>query len=602
MRKLISLIVLIACGATGSALASNVTSIALSYQDGATMATINVDGPIRFTHEAVEAKEGKPFRVVVDILSSTHHLSAREYLSLPTCAVKGVRTSQYSVKPEAVVRLVFDLNKETVYRADSDTKAIHLYFMDKGVSKFADWSSAGAVTPLKNEPKAAERAETVVSSKTTVPVKSTEALNKSIENDRLASLDGKASPTAKPAVPDKVEPVKPEATKPEPAKVEVKTVPAVKPQPTSPDTKSTGVTKVESKAVEPQRPPSVIQAEPVKPAKKSATYASDEDIPQSLQGGLFSSMKPATAPKTQVTPPVPVAPVTVAQKPVEPAAQKPADKTVAVKATPTASAPTAVSSEKAVPASVPSPEVASKPAQTAETKVPANAAKPTVVSAPAPAESGAPDRKEPAKEPLVTTPASRAVSQFVAQPTGGRPGEAAASKDSLEPKDVDSEPALQKGELPVDLTGEVDPSKMVDADNEASADTKSTARFRRSPTGPTKLKGTLVAEFPGRLVIKYKSDALRDPFETLINDARTYNDIMQKRIPDVEGLRLVGILEGGDGENRALFEDKDDYGYILSSGDKVQKGYVLRVESDRVYFQIFEYGWSRTVALNIEEE
>ena len=77
---------------------------------------------------------------------------------------------------------------------------------------------------------------------------------------------------------------------------------------------------------------------------------------------------------------------------------------------------------------------------------------------------------------------------------------------------------------------------------------------------------------------------------------------VEKRVPNVEGLKLVGIIESAGGENRALFEDKDSYGYILKAGDKVQKGYVLRVDSDRVYFQIFEYGWSRTVALNIEED
>ena len=40
---------------------------------------------------------------------------------------------------------------------------------------------------------------------------------------------------------------------------------------------------------------------------------------------------------------------------------------------------------------------------------------------------------------------------------------------------------------------------------------KPTSRFRRSPTRPTKIKGTLVAEFPKRLVIKYKARG-RDPF------------------------------------------------------------------------------------------
>jgi len=129
---------------------------------------------------------------------------------------------------------------------------------------------------------------------------------------------------------------------------------------------------------------------------------------------------------------------------------------------------------------------------------------------------------------------------------------------------------------------------------------KSTARFRRSPTRPTKIKGTLVAEFPKRLVIKYRARGYRDPFETLINDAKTYNNPIERRIPNVEGLKLVGVLESKTGGNRALLEDADGYGYILKEGDKVQKGYVLRIEPDRVYFQIFEYGWSRTVALNMD--
>ncbi|MDD5425903.1 MAG: hypothetical protein PHN52_05415, partial [candidate division Zixibacteria bacterium] len=108
------------------------------------------------------------------------------------------------------------------------------------------------------------------------------------------------------------------------------------------------------------------------------------------------------------------------------------------------------------------------------------------------------------------------------------------------------------------------------------------------------------AEFPQRLVVKYKANAYRDPFETLINESRTYDSPIQQRLANVEGLKLVGVIESGAG-NRALFEDNEGYSYILQSGDKVKKGYVLRVENDRVYFQIFEYGWSRTVALEIEE-
>ncbi|MEA1979462.1 MAG: hypothetical protein U9N54_00610, partial [candidate division Zixibacteria bacterium] len=128
-----------------------------------------------------------------------------------------------------------------------------------------------------------------------------------------------------------------------------------------------------------------------------------------------------------------------------------------------------------------------------------------------------------------------------------------------------------------------------------------TSRFRRSAAENRKIKGTMVAEFPRRLVIKYKTRLNRDPFETLINETKVNNSLIQKKLPNVEGLKLVGIIDSETEKNRALFEDADGFGYILKSGDKVKKGYVLRVENDKVYFQIFEYGWSRTVALNLEE-
>jgi hypothetical protein len=133
----------------------------------------------------------------------------------------------------------------------------------------------------------------------------------------------------------------------------------------------------------------------------------------------------------------------------------------------------------------------------------------------------------------------------------------------------------------------------------AAPERTATSRFRRSAAS-NKIKGTLVAEFPKRLVVKYQSSQYRDPFKTLIDAARVQNVPVEQRIANVEGLKLVGIIESDGGSNRALFEDKEGYGYMLKSGDKVRNGYVLRVEIDRVYFQIFEYGWSRTVALKMD--
>ena len=102
MRQVLSIIVLLAFLGAAPVLASRVTDVELSYQEGNTVATIYVDGPIRFTHEAVEAKEGKPFRVLVDVLSATHHLGIKDFSDLPRCIVGSIRTSQYSVEPEKV--------------------------------------------------------------------------------------------------------------------------------------------------------------------------------------------------------------------------------------------------------------------------------------------------------------------------------------------------------------------------------------------------------------------------------------------------------------------------------------------------------------------
>jgi hypothetical protein len=168
-----------------------------------------------------------------------------------------------------------------------------------------------------------------------------------------------------------------------------------------------------------------------------------------------------------------------------------------------------------------------------------------------------------------------------------------AATEAVKPQT--SEPVVKAPEKPV----------LADASDDADAagistPARQTARFRRTATASARMKSSLVAEFPQRLVIKYENMGYRDPFATLIDDTRTYDTPIEKRLANVEGLRLVGILENSTGDNRALFQDKRNFSYMLKAGDKVEKGYVLRVESDKVYFQVFEYGWSRTVALTFD--
>jgi len=123
--------------------------------------------------------------------------------------------------------------------------------------------------------------------------------------------------------------------------------------------------------------------------------------------------------------------------------------------------------------------------------------------------------------------------------------------------------------------------------------------YRVNPDGPTKTTGTLAGRFPKRKVIKYQSWGTRDPFTALID--KSLAGYEPGAPPNVETLRLVGVLKSNDGSS-ALLEDLEGYGYILKDGDKVQNGYVVQIGTDKIIFQIQEYGWSRTIALKLESD
>jgi len=475
MRKMIYILIFVLLGMS-QVFAARVTNVELSYLENNTVAKIYVDGKIRFVHQTEDAKDGKPYRVIVDILAATHNLGQKNFTALPNCLVQSVRSSQYSVKPEQIVRVVFDLKETVVYRVDADNSVITVYFQDNKTKSFAPWSTVKYLSALekKQEKKANKAVPTVA--QTEPPA-----------DKPTAKVTVKKATAPKPTVAQKTE--KKEPSKPTVAKTE-------KPSPVGKD-------KVEAQ-------PTVAMKEQTPPPKKVTKLAQTEPTKKAEPG--------KTTPVKKVENPTP-------PKESKPTVEKKTPQYTTV-------------------------------VKTRESKLNNNSAPSSSV------------KKESKSEPSQTklSPAKPAPVKKVKE---------AADKE-------DSKPAA---------TPKVDSKE---------SKSKSTSRFRRSPTRPTKIKGTLVAEFPKRLVVKYKARSYRDPFETLINESRTYDSPIEQRLANVEGLKLVGIIESGSG-NRALFEDNEGYSYILKSGDKVKKGYVLRVENDRVYFQIFEYGWSRTVALKIEE-
>jgi hypothetical protein len=105
--------------------------------------------------------------------------------------------------------------------------------------------------------------------------------------------------------------------------------------------------------------------------------------------------------------------------------------------------------------------------------------------------------------------------------------------------------------------------------------------------------GVPVDTTPKRQLVEYTSSSLKDPFVPLIGVGKIVDGL-----PSLENLKLVGILENNE-MNRALLEDGEGNGYILKPNDRVQSGYLVTVTESKAIFQVTEYGWTRTVALEL---
>jgi phage repressor protein C with HTH and peptisase S24 domain len=554
MKRLFVTILIGSLLLVGSAMAAKVTNVGLSYQNGATVARIDIEGQVRFMHSTEIPKNGKPHRVIVDILSATHELGAKEFQKLPACFVTGVRSSQFAVSPEKVVRVVFDVKDSPIYRVESDSKSITLYMTDMKASPFETWSTAAvlAASPVKPKAKHASRTTEVKSSKSFADasnlVKSSARKNQGIESDRMASLAAEPEVATKPSA--KAAPAPKQVAKAEPSELAV--APPKSTRATAP--KKTAAPKTAD--TDPQ-PTAVI--------KVTGNSSGKAGTPDAKVSTTKTDSSPVSTPKPAAE-----------KKTIEPgkaASKVKSDKPLVPSPVPSGKSKKEFAGKKAaVSTRPPSVKAAEKPASPDKGK-----AAPAVAQAVKPVAKGA---KVDAK-----TPPSKA-SSGAAAVKGQQGQKSLAQKVKADQKNPKATASKTKTKEAVATT---------------DSQSKSTSRFRRSQAATAKIKGTMVAEFPKRLVIKYKSSNYRDPFRPLINEEKMYNTPIDQRVPNVEGLRLVGIIESDDAGNRALFEDNVGYSYMLKSGDKVRNGYVLRVESDRVFFQIFEYGWSRTLALKMEE-
>lgn len=605
----------------GSSFGAKVTNVSLTYENGSTVADIDVEGVILFSHQTEEAKDGKPFRIIVDVLSATQELGARNFLTLPDCQVQHIRTSQYRVRPEKIVRLVFDMKGETIYRIQSQGKKIRVSFAGKSDRPFAVWSSLEAIKSQKAVSKPTIPIATIdPPTKASLGEKSSPftiaMANQEIEADRQESLQGK-SPVKKSVVyePDAVSKATPE----------VKSLPksdellylSPKSAMMSSKPKKDFAPDLTAAHTEPQKESISLEvpSKEVNSEAKSVTFAESRRV--SAAKDSASAVSPAAELKSEL----------VADNTAEKITDKKADAASSGKVEVAAIKEPVKPAEMTTPASSSSGTTDTKEDKTDGPKILANqpnATKPAEKTTPASSSTSSAaksvDKKDshkvfanqsntarlPQKESsgaVVSKNVKKlATSKLTKQPviasTESKPKVSAEKSTVKKSKKKKTVAKIVKSSKSTKKSSPKVASKPSDSNKSGKGNARSTSRFRRSASN--KIKGTLVAEFPKRLVIKYKAKGRRDPFATLVDETKVNNSIIEAKVPNVEGLTLVGVIESGEGNNRALFEDTDGYGYILKSGDKVKKGYVLRVEPERVYFQIFEYGWSRTVALNLE--
>ncbi len=147
-------------------------------------------------------------------------------------------------------------------------------------------------------------------------------------------------------------------------------------------------------------------------------------------------------------------------------------------------------------------------------------------------------------------------------------------------------------------TGEVGsfgpPSPGSDMDRDALLE-----RIRQAALQNEKLPANMLPSVPGgpaRAEVFYDDLGRRDPFEPLLKGLRS--GFLSEELPSVEALRMVGVLKDSE-QSLALMEDTDGHSYIMRPGDPVNNGRILSVSEARTVIQVDEYGWTRTVVLQL---
>jgi len=465
--------------------AENIENISLKRQGSFTELTVYSTGPVDYEHQIVEPGAGKPYRVALDLKGSLHKLPHYNFNDLPSQSITSIRTSQFSVKPEEIVRVVLDVRGNVTYKVKESGNRVSLLISTPNDKEYPFWCAQ--------------------------PLSEAEKIQLALTNEM------------------------PETKEPEKTSDKLSDKPPV--------LVSNTVWNDDSG---PTLPSGTPEANKDKNIDKATTP---------------SEQKMATAEKAVLGTPL------FEQYPEFEFTDDPAEEKAVAKAS---------SPEMTMP------RVSPAPLQPGQNTYAENSVSKNTESTPKTHEALEEKSRKPEAKPKADTEAADEMDEGVMTP--GMP-----ETDKLSDSGMDDQ------SRPILPHERIEDEKAPAKDKGESED----AEFRKNPAGPTKTSGTLAGRFPKRKVIKYQSWGRRDPFTALIDKSLAGYEPGEP--PNVETLRLVGVLKSNDGSS-ALLEDLEGYGYILKDGDKVQNGYVVQIGTDKIIFQIREYGWSRTIALKLESD
>lgn len=535
---LIGILLLFGC-ATAFASVS-VTNLHLTKNSQYTEFAIECEKAFEYSHQIVEATADKPYRIVVDIQDAVHALPQNDFEDLPPGSVTGIRTSQYRIDPESVVRVVLDVKGTLTYKVKKDGQSLVLLINTPNDPQFQTWSAVST-------PQGTYAAQTT-------------------------------RPQATPAMPGN-ENSAPKPVKAEPAKENLQltgSVAARVPDVKQPSKSEPVVTKA----------PKTLARQESEPATEAAPLAlTDEDLrvlaevfagnedtqpPAPAKPGAKSAVTP-TAAKTQSQP--------VPAPPVEPA--KSSDEKIKRTDSADAQQPPVRPSELKQPVT-PKPE----PPKTEKSALPETKAKKGAQLA----------KSSEAEDADMLENQSEAKSK----PDAIREKYLAKSEGRYDEPEYD--PALTQAYQQEEPLSDVERIRQKYRRGISFVqDDQDAARLQQQREQEKAQEQPMMAydEYvPHREVVIYSTGGKRDPFSPLLEDA----DRAAERIdpPEVRSLRLIGVLQDED-QNRALFEDYNGFAYILQTGDRVKNGFLVSIAENHAVFQIRQYGWTRTVALELEE-